>query len=109
MIYSRWRADGGYGYFRSTKRYGLGDDLPTPRLQAVHAIGVPSTSIGRDMPADARWAGRGPLARGAIVPMDRSGMSGLGVLGTTAGNLALLTAAALFGWWLRGQLKREWA
>lgn len=80
MIFSRWRPDtGGYDYFDSpSTRYGLGDDLPVPRLDTVAGVGAPSTDIGRDMPLDAKLIGSGPLARGMVAPMNKAGLTGLG-------------------------------
>lgn len=110
MIYSRWRADGGYDYYQTAQRHGLGDDLPVPRLNAVGPIGVPSTAVGRIMPDGAQWVGRGTVPRGLIAPLDRTGIGiGLGSFNASAGDLALLVAAALFGWWIRGQLQKELA
>ncbi len=85
MIYSRWRPDvGGYDYFESTERRGLGDDLPTPLLPAGTAIGVASTDIGRSPPAGLRAAGSGPTAHGSILPLSRAGLSGaLGAIGSS--------------------------
>jgi hypothetical protein len=108
VIYSRWRADGGYDYYQTDARHGLGDDLPTPGLVAVNAIGVPSTTAGRTMPASARWVGRGAIARGQVAPLDRTGI-GLGAFTPSVGDLGFLVMAALFGWWLRGQLQQELA
>lgn len=106
MIYSRWRGDGGYDYYRTNERRGLGDDLPVPRLKAVTPIGVPSTEAGRMMPLGAQFTGSGPLARGLVAPLDRSGLS-LGAVSPTVSNLGFLLLAAFFGWWLRGQLAKE--
>lgn len=81
MIFSRWRPDtGGYDYFDSpSTRYGLGDDLPVPRLPRTSDIGSASTEIGRVLPMDAVPAGSGPLARGMIIAMDKTGLKGLGM------------------------------
>ena len=81
MIFSRWRPDtGGYDYFDSpSTRYGLGDDLPVPRLSNTTELGVASTNIGRAIPGDAQLIGSGPLARGMVAPMNKSGLMGLGL------------------------------
>jgi hypothetical protein len=80
MIYSKWLPDrGGYAYYETSERRGLGDDLPVPKLWQTSGIGVASTEIGRPMPLGAKLVGYGALARGSIVPLDRSGLSGLGV------------------------------
>lgn len=77
MIYSRWRPDvGGYDYFESAERRGLGDDLPVPKLYGGTAIGVASTDIGRPSPGALRPAGSGPVAKGSILPLSRQGLSG---------------------------------
>lgn len=107
MIYSRWRPDGGYDYYSTAERRGLGDDLPVPQLRAVSPIGVPSTDIGRALPSSARLVGRGALARGSVAPLDRAGLSGFGAFNASVGDFGLLIMAALFGFWLRGQLARE--
>lgn len=81
MIYSRWRPDtGGYDYFETDERYALADDLPTPGLFGGSAIGIASVLCGRKIPTNARPAGSGPRARGVIAPVDRTGLSGDGVL-----------------------------
>ena len=79
MIFSRWRPDtGGYDYFDSpSTRYGLGDDLPVPRLTNASELGVASTDIGRPIPSDGVLLGSGPLARGMLAPMNKSGLSGI--------------------------------
>lgn len=81
MIFSRWRPDtGGYDYFDSpSTRYGLGDDLPVPRLPRTSSLGTASTDIGRLIPDDAKPIGSGPLARGMVAPMNKSGLTGLGL------------------------------
>lgn len=77
MMYSRWRPDrGGYDYFASAERRGLGDDLPVPKLPPGTAIGVASTDIGRPPPGDLRPAGSGAVAKGSILPLSRAGLSG---------------------------------
>ena len=106
MIYSRWRADGGYDYYQTAERRGLGDDLPVPQLSAVGAIGVPSTDAGRAMPGGAQFVGTGLIAQGSIAPMDRSGLS-LGAVSPTITGIGFLALAALLGWWLRGKLGRR--
>lgn len=99
MIYSRWRPDrGGYDYFESSERYGLGDDLPTPRLRPGK-IGVASTSAGRPIPSGARYVGSGALARGVIAPMETAGLSMAGI-SVQMGGLTLAVGAALVGYWL---------
>jgi hypothetical protein len=78
LIYSQWLPDrGGYAHYETSERRGLGDDLPTPRLHQVSAIGVASTDIGRPLPLGAKIVGYGPLAQGSVVPMDRRGLSGI--------------------------------
>ena len=82
MIYSRWRPDkGGYDYFETPERYGLGDDLPTPTLRGGTSIGVPSVTAGRMPPAGAlRAVGSGKEARGMIMPTERTGLEGAGAI-----------------------------
>lgn len=99
MIYSRWRPDsGGYDYFLSAERYGIGDDLPTPVLSAGK-MGVASTSSGRPIPPGSRYIGTGPLARGVIAPMDTSGLSMAGVT-LSIGGFGMLAVGVLVGYWL---------
>lgn len=78
MIYSKWLPDrGGYAYYETPERRGLGDDLPIPRLRRTSALGVASTDIGRPLPLGAKLVGYGPLAKGYVAPLDRGGLSGL--------------------------------
>lgn len=82
MIYSRWRPDtGGYDYFESGERFGLGDDLPTPKLPGGSSIGVSSITAGR-LPKNGVLTpvGSGKNARGMIMPTSREGLQGIGVL-----------------------------
>lgn len=97
MIFSRWRPDtGGYDYFNSpSTRYGLGDDLPIPRLPRTSDLGVASTDIGREIPSDATLIGSGPIARGMVAPMNKAGLKGLGLAWTDPG--VKLGAAILAG------------
>jgi hypothetical protein len=81
MIFSRWCPDtGGYDYFDSpSTRYGMGDDLPVPKLPKVHSVlGACSTDVGRALPIDAVKIGSGPIARGMVAPMGRVGGGLLG-------------------------------
>lgn len=78
MIYSKWIPDkGGYAYYETPQRLGLGDDLPTPWLRQTSDIGVASTDIGRALPLGAKIVGYGPLAKGSVTALDRSGLSGI--------------------------------
>ncbi len=89
MIYSKWLADkGGYAYYETPERLGLGDDLPTPRMKQTSDIGVASTDGGRPLPLGAKLIGYGPVARGCVTPLDRSGLSG--IIDTSGGNLVVL-------------------
>lgn len=98
MIYSRWRPDtGGYDYFQTSDRWGLGDDLPTPRLRAGK-LGVASTSAGRPIPRGARRIGSGPLAKGVIAPMDTRGLAMSGV-NVSLGGIGTFVLGGLLGWW----------
>ena len=93
MEYSQWLPDrGGYAYYETSERRGLSDDLPTPRLRATSSIGVASTDIGRALPLGAKLLGYGEVARGSIVPMDRSVLSGID--STTATQALLFSALA---------------
>lgn len=90
MKYSRWRADtGGYDYFEAADRFGLGDDLPVPKLHGGTDIGVASTDIGRNPIAGSRPAGSGPTPQGSIMPLSRQGLSG-----------GIFEAMNLLPWWV---------
>lgn len=110
MIYSQWVPDkGGYVYYETSERRGLGDDLPAPRLRRHSEIGVASTEVGRPLPLGAKIIGYGPLARGCVVPMDRSVLSGLGStqrdlpMAAFYGVLALVSAFG--GAWIAGKIR----
>lgn len=95
MLYSKWVPDrGGYAYYETAERRGLGDDLPIPRLQEASSIGVASTEIGRALPLGAKLVGYGPLARGSVAPLDRSGLSGTTPALSFRSPLVLLGLAA---------------
>lgn len=107
MIYSRWRPDqGGYDYFESAERRGLGNDMPIPRLLGGTRLGVPSTEIGRKPPGSVRYVGRGPLARGAIMPMEKLGLSGALGLVAQVPSWVLLAVGVTVGWVLGRGSKR---
>jgi hypothetical protein len=96
MIYSRWRPDrGGYDYYESDERFGLGDDLPVPSLPAGTSIGVASVDAGRRPSKATVAAGSGPLARGMILPTSRAGLEGVGAISGYSGALLLALGAAL--------------
>lgn len=99
MIYSKWLPDrGGYAYYETSERRGLSDDLPVPHLSTVSMLGAAGTEVGRGVPLGAKIVGYGPLARGSISPLDRSGLSG--ILGSGANMLLLLlvgSASAVVG------------
>ena len=95
MMYSRWRPDvGGYDYFHSAERRGLGDDLPKPNLTGGTDIGVASTDIGRPSPGALHPAGNGPVAKGSILPLSRQGLSSLDWM---TGTNSVLANALFFG------------
>jgi len=101
MIYSAWRPDrGGYDYYESAERVGMGDDLPVPQLTPVSAIGVPSTDVGRTPRGELRTAGSGPLPRGMVLPLSRDGLSGIDV--ATGAPLVLAAIAGLIAGYLIG-------
>ena len=79
MIYSKWKpSTGGYDYFQGgDKDIPLGNDLPTPALPKGTDIGVASTVAGRPMPPGSKAAGSGAQARGLIVPLESSALSGI--------------------------------
>jgi hypothetical protein len=99
MIYSRWRPDrGGYDYYESGERRGLGDDMPIPRLLPVGELGAASTEAGRRAPGGVRHVGSGEIARGAILPLDRAGLSGLTTVLDSVPTWVLLAASITLGW-----------
>jgi hypothetical protein len=99
VIYSRWRPDrGGYDYFESGERRGLGDDMPVPRIIATTELGAASTEVGRRAPTLSRFAGSGEIARGAIVPLDRGGLSGLATVLDAVPAWVLVAAGITLGW-----------
>ncbi len=107
MIYSAWRPDrGGYDYYESSARLGMGDDFPVPTLPLGTSIGVASTDIGRSA-SGARRAGSGQFARGSIMPLSRAGL-GLGALNFGLALPSALVMAVAFGvgWWWRGRRTR---
>ncbi len=81
MIYSRWRPDqGGYDYYQTGERRGLGDDLPIPRRGfSMSPIGTASVSIGREPKGRLRKSGKGEKAMGMVLPASKAGLSGLPV------------------------------
>lgn len=95
MIYSRWRPDtGGFDYFESSERFGLGDDLPVPSLPRGTAIGVSSVLCGRTPRSGSLSpVGSGPAARGVIMPTSRAGLSGGGLSSFPAWFLVAIGAA----------------
>jgi hypothetical protein len=94
MLYSEWLPDrGGYRVLEVPERRGLGDDLPVPKLKQVSPIGVASTDAGRPLPLGAKIVGYGPVAKGSVVPLDRSGLSGA----ASSGGNVTLTVLALAG------------
>lgn len=100
MRYSKWLPDrGGYAYYETSERHGLGDDLPVPRLWQTSEIGVASTEIGRALPLGAKLVGYGALAQGSVTPLDRTGLSGALSPATSSAILytALAAAAAFAG------------
>lgn len=111
MIFSRWRPDtGGYDYFDSpSTRFGLGDDLPVPRLPQTHVLGVCSTDIGRALPVDAKLIGSGKIARGMVAPMDRAarGISGFDFSSGTVKIGAAVVAALGIGYFVGKKKKKR--
>lgn len=108
MIFSRWRPDiGGYVYFESPERLGLGDNLATPSLVEIGGIGAASTDAGRRPQGTLKIIGRGSAPVGCVMPLSRAGLaqvsmlSGLGFTGTL-GLGCLLGGAAVFLWLTRG-------
>jgi hypothetical protein len=106
MIYSRWRPDkGGYDYFETSERYGLGDDLPVPKLSASSAIGVASVDAGRVPPTHARFVGSGRYAKGMIMPTSRAGLSGTSILDDNRVFVIGLVVVGVAGYWYGRRLR----
>lgn len=106
MIYSSWQPDrGGYAYYETPERRGLGDDLPTPRLTNTTSIGVASTDIGRPLPRGAKLVGYGALARGSVTVTDRSGLGTSSGAAAHAPMLIVLAVGALGGYFLVTKLR----
>jgi hypothetical protein len=106
MVFSRWRPDrGGYDYFETGTKHGLGDDLPVPQLPAGTALGVASIEAGRALPAGAKHVGSGAQARGSVVPLSRAGLGSvaLGMLSST--TVGALAVGLLVGWLAWGRKK----
>lgn len=101
MLYSKWIPHkGGYAYYETSERLGLGDDLPVPRLRQASSIGVASTDIGRALPLGAKIVGYGPLAKGSVTALDRSGLGGVGAGGSSPATLLCWSAVAALGAWV---------
>ena len=101
MIWSQWRPDtGGYDYYETAKRHALGEDLPVPLDVGGTSIGVASTEIGRKPDGPARRIGSGPMARGSVMPIDRSGLSGLSLTFSWR-TLVVAALAGAAGWYAR--------
>lgn len=106
MIYSKWLPDkGGYAYYETPERRGLGDDLPTPRLSQMSDIGVASTDAGRALPLGAKLVGYGPVAKGCVTVLDRSGLNGFSV--GTPTNALILAGAAIASVFVGTRLARR--
>lgn len=105
MIYSRWRPDrGGYDYFESAERAGLGDDMAVPDMPMGTSIGVASTDIGRSPGASVRAVGSGAEARGSVMPMSRAGLSLAGInVGLSLSSIGGVLLGVALGWWWRGR------
>ncbi len=108
MIHSVWRPDGGYDYFESSSRHGIGDDLPNVNMPpAVNGLGVPAQDVGRPVPRDAVAKGNGAIPQGVMAPMSRP-MIGIGsfeITRETAPSYLLLGAAAGLIGYLLGKRK----
>lgn len=98
MIFSVWQPDGGYEYFESDQRHGIGDDLPDVIFPAsVNRLGVPAQDVGRQVPPGARYVGKGTTPRGVIAPMGRGQVTGLRGLNASANGYANAIFFAVVG------------
>ena len=102
MIFSVWNPDGGYDYFESKQRHGIGDDLPDISMPAPSGgLGVPAQDVGRRVPMGAKRVGRGSIPKGVIAPMDRSqvrGLSGTALAGFGGDSVFSLFIAGALVW-----------
>ena len=88
MIFSVWNPDGGYDYYETNQRHGIGDDLPNVHMpQEINDIGVPSQDVGRRLPGDARKIGHGTEPKGVMAPMDRGQVKGLKGVALSGGEM----------------------
>lgn len=98
MIYSSWQPDTGkYAYIQCPDRRGLGDDMPVPKLTAIGGIAAPSTIAGRT-PCSGKIVGYGSKPKGAITPINRSGLSLSGVDFTDPSTILLCLVFGLTGY-----------
>ena len=101
MIFSVWKPDGGYDYYETRQRHGIGDDLPDVQMPGeINGIGVPSQDVGRRLPPGARKIGHGAEPKGVMAPMERGQVRGLsGALsGFTAGGVTNMIIAGALVW-----------
>jgi hypothetical protein len=95
MIYSCFNEKAGhYEYFEDDRALATNGDFPVPQLGQLQAgrVGVPARDAGRTLPRDAKRAGAGWQARGAIVQCKNTPMRGLSGLGALDDGTALKTA-----------------
>jgi hypothetical protein len=101
MIFSAWNPDGGYDYYMSEQRHGIGDDLPdVPMPAPINDIGVPAQDVGRRIPYGTKLVGRGSTPKGLIAPMARGQVKGIS--GTSLGSV--LEGGSLWGLAVAGGL-----
>jgi hypothetical protein len=91
MLYSVYNPQtSAYDYYQAS---GDADALPSPKHLRPKELGVPVTQAGWPLPPDARWVGRGDIAKGQVAtPL---GDAGLSSSTNTLALVALLGAAYL--------------
>ena len=103
MIYSCFdQGSGAYRYFEDEKQIPVNGDLPVPNWlkgRSIQGIGVPSLEAGRPMPADAKFIGMGPNARGVVANCQSSGRS-LGELSADQKQYLIAGSAVAVGAYL---------
>ncbi len=102
--FSQWQPDGSYRYYDAPGHMApLGDDMPSVHAVEVNGIGFPSSEYGQKLPTGARYAGTGPEAKGIVVPMDHSRLSGVPSFTASPVFWMLLGGGIVAGcvWWRR--------
>ncbi len=109
MIYSEWQPDGGYQYFETEQRHGIGDDLPNVVMPSVvNGIGVPVQDVGRTVPGGAKSLGFGAAPKGLMAPMAR-GNKMFGLSGVDGPSKAMIVLGGVAFGMAIGYAVKRWA